>query len=442
MPRTALVLAGHGSHISPETAGIVWQQVDKLRALHAANEVTAAFWKEMPSFHQVLDTLTAEDITIVPLFTAQGYFTQTVIPAEMGLSAKLTERDGRTIRYAQTLSEHPYLSRVVRQRIEAAFAESGAAPEDTVIALIGHGTRRNPESRSATRAQAEQVSAMAAETLAVFLDDAPSIPDIYTLTSARTIIAVPFFLALGSHTTIDVPGELGLAPGATHAQINGRDVYYTLPVGLGDDLDQMILEIARDGEMPEPDESEASSQWDCFPTAGRDALIEAVRAAGWIEFGQLTLTLHEVRPTEIDVEREIIDISNPAALRDHVRRDPFRPLATSTDLPRDWVVRIDRRAQLHAVVETVYPGAVADWARRESLLLTPLDVLAARQTGNYRPLSELSTEHRTELVSSVCGRCVREPTWFNGVREPLPCAEACNFWMSRALETILKAETE
>ena len=88
MTGTALVLAGHGSHISPETAGIVWEQVDKLRALNVADEVTAAFWKETPSFHQVIDTLTADDMTIVPLFTAQGYFTQTVIPAEMGLTGR------------------------------------------------------------------------------------------------------------------------------------------------------------------------------------------------------------------------------------------------------------------------------------------------------------------------------------------------------------------
>lgn len=448
MPRTALILAGHGSHISPETAAIVWQQVDKLRQRHAADEITAAFWKEAPSFHQVIGTLTADDITIVPLFTAQGYFTQTVIPAEMLLSSALTEHDGRTIRYGKTLSEHPYLSRIVRQRITDAMREHGAEREKTAVVLIGHGTRRNPESRSATRAQAEQVQDMARETLAVFLDDTPAIPDIYTLTSAPTIIAVPFFLALGSHTTIDVPGELGLPPGATHAHINGRDVIYTPPVGIGDDLDEIVLEIARAAGMPEPDALQSASAWDCFPTAGRDALIEAVRANGWIEFGQLTLTLHEVRPTEIDIDREIIEISDPSALRDHVRRssaestNAFRPLATTTDLPRDWVVRVEKRAQLHAVVETVYPGLVAEWVQRETLDVTPLAALVARQTGNYRTLSELSPTQEAQVVASVCGRCVRQPTWHNGAREPLPCPEACNFWMSRALEAAHPAEQE
>ena len=105
---------------------------------------------------------------------------------------------------------------------------------------------------------------MAAESFAVFLDDAPSIPDIYRLTSRPVMIAVPFFLALGSHTTIDVPAELGLASGQTFGQVNGREVYYTLPVGVGADLDQAILELARDSGAPLREPS-AAGVWEGFP---------------------------------------------------------------------------------------------------------------------------------------------------------------------------------
>ncbi len=434
MPGTALILAGHGSHLSPETAGVVWEQVDKLRALGVADEVTAAFWKETPSFHNVIDTLAADDVTILPLFTAQGYFTQTVIPAEMGLTGRVTQRAGRTIRCAPTLSEHPSVGQIVRGRVQSALEQSGADPADVAVAVIGHGTRRSAESRRATQEQADAVRDLAAETLAVYLDDTPSIPDLFRLTDKPVIIAVPFFLALGSHTTIDVPAELGLAPGETHGQINGRSINYTLPVGVGGDLGAALLEIARDSGAPlyQP---HPTSSWNGFPSVGRDALIEAVRAAGWIEFGQLTLSLHEVRPTDLDFGGEIVELADPAALRDHIRRrDPFRPLATSTDLPRDWVIRVEKRAQIHAIVETVYPGAVADWARRETLAVTPLEALAARQTGMYRQLDQLSKERRAQVIAQVCGACVRAPTWFNGQREPLPCAEACNLWMTRALE--------
>ncbi len=433
MTRTALVLAGHGSHLSPETAAIVWQQVDQLRALNVADEFAAAFWKEQPAFHQVIDTLAADDMTVVPLFTAQGYFTQTVIPAEMGLTGALTRRDGRLIRYTPTLSQHPYLARVVRQRIIDAIEQNGIDPADVTIAVIGHGTKRHPDSRQATIAQAEQARDLAAESFAVFLDDSPAIADIYALATKPVIIAVPFFLALGSHTTVDVPAALGVPDGAATATINGRQVIYTPPVGVDADLSSAILEIIRDAGAPLREASTAP-EWAGFPSVGRDALIEVVRANGWIELGELTITLHEVRPTEIDFEREIVEFSDPAALRDHVRRQPFRPLPTSTDLPRDWVVRVNQRAQLHAVVETIYPGVVAEWARRASLTVTALDDVAARQTGIYRRAADLSPSQRAATVIQLCGRCVRQPTWFSGNPNPIPCAEACNLWLSRALE--------
>ena len=72
------------------------------------------------------------------------------------------------------------------------------------------------------------------------------------------------FLALGSHTTRDVPGELGLAPGETTGRINGRTVIYTLPVGVGGDLDQAVLELARNSGAPLREPSTAGV-WDGFP---------------------------------------------------------------------------------------------------------------------------------------------------------------------------------
>ncbi|RMG79916.1 MAG: cobalamin biosynthesis protein CbiX, partial [Chloroflexi bacterium] len=59
MSKVALILAGHGSHIRHQTAGIVWQYVDQLRRLGVAHEVTACFWKEQPAYYEVLDTVTA-----------------------------------------------------------------------------------------------------------------------------------------------------------------------------------------------------------------------------------------------------------------------------------------------------------------------------------------------------------------------------------------------
>lgn len=437
--KTALVLAGHGSHISSETAGLVWQHVDALRAMNIADEVTAAFWKEMPSFHTVFDSLDATDITVVPLFTAQGYFTQTVIPTEMGLSGAITERDGRTIRYARTLSEHPYLGKMVKQRIEDAIRLINTTPDQTAVALIGHSTKRNPESRKATEAQAEAVrqSGVAREVVALYLDDTPAIADVYEMTSAPNLIVVPYFLAKGSHTTIDVPRELGLNEGDLYqiVNLNERQVYYTQPVGVEDDLLQAIIELARETGAPLKPPS-AGSSWDCFPSASLN-IIPMVTGSKWHSVrGQLHITPEDVRHID-DIDKETEIITEPDVLRRKVRENPFRPLATSTDLPSGWRVPTNGDPQRTlAVIETVYPAAHLSRFSK----IGGLKELLTRQTGRYQKISQLDRHGQRAVVDQVCGKCVRRPEWFQyyGIANPdfLACPEPCDYWLSAALETL------
>ncbi len=425
---SALVLAGHGSHISPQTAGLVWHHVDAIRRRGLFDEVTAAFWKESPSFHTVFNGLSATDITVVPLFTSQGFFTQTVIPAEMGLTGPITTRDGRTIRYTKTLSEHPYVSGIVVRRIAEKVAEINAVVPQTAVVIIGHSTRRNPESRKATEAQADAVRSLNlfAEVIAVYLDDSPSIPDVYTLTNSPTIIAVPYFLALGSHTTIDVPGELGLPPGTDNAEINGRQVYYTEPVGTEDSLQDVVIELARDAGAPMNAAPLINRPiWAGFPQVG------GVPISG--VFGQIVIDGGKVYCNGDDSEKAIYN--DLGALREHLRGtgERFRSLATSNDLPGGWMVLLDPAASFahtRAIIETIYPGLLGDMQAEE---VTPLPEVIERQTGMFRDLGDLTPESVAQTVEAVCSHCLRCPTWYDGTREPLPCPEACNLWLSVAM---------
>ncbi len=432
MLTTALILAGHGSHISPHTAGLIWRHVDRLRAMGIADEVTAAFWKEMPSFHTVLNSVSAQDITIVPMFTARGYFTQTVIPAEMGLEGAVTQRDGRVIRYTRTLGEHPYLSTVVQLRVETAIQTFALPRDQTAVAIIGHSTRRNPESRQATETQAQNLRDLncVAQVQAVYLDDSPEIPEIYRLTDAKHLIAVPYFLAAGSHTTIDVPEALLLEAGETRGSINGREVYYTAPVGVDDDLLNLILTLARESGAPLNTPSQCDV-WSGFPQAGRDRLIATVQTAGSLKFGGLQLSMNDVHAWGDSNPHEAI--LSPSLLRTRVRENPFRSLATRDDLPQGWHVPIESPEQLHAVVETIYPGVLGDWAAGD---IGTFEANIARQTGMVRSLDSLSSEKQSALVGRVCASCVRFPSWYNPHHDPtaIPCPEPCNHWLSAALE--------
>jgi sirohydrochlorin cobaltochelatase len=374
--------------------------------------------------------------------------------------------------------------------VEHALRVLNAHSQDAAVAVIGHSTRRNPESRRATEAQAQALRAagVVAQVTAVYLDDSPEIAEAYSLTSAPNLIAVPYFLALGSHTTIDVPARLGLSQGQTRAQIDGRTVYYTAPVGTDDALLTAILELAKEanpdlmsplfsrspkeslacrggsetrpqgnipdscsakittasehkeraGLRPAPTQIQdnAESAWHCFPSAGREAFIETVVAAGEIRFGQLRVTPPVIHVWGDEHPDQIID--SPAELRAKVREQPFRPLATSTDLPGGWRIEIQSPDMMHAVVETIYPGLIADWSGRRhgTFAFNRLEETAARQMGMFRPLDQLNFDQRQRVVETVCARCVRHPTWFYGETplDALPCPEACSVWLSRALE--------
>lgn len=440
----ALVLAGHGSHISPHTAGLVWSHVDKLRALGVADEVTAAFWKEMPSFHQVLHTLRATDITIVPIFTAQGYFTRMVIPAEMGLTGAITQQGTKIIRYARTLSEHPSLTRVTQQRVEAGLKRAEVKGDQAAAVIVGHSTRRTPESRLAAEYQGQclRQAGLVREVVTVFLDDDPPIPEAFTLTTAPTLIVVPFFVAAGSHTTLDVPRRLGLTPNQSEAVVNGRRVLYMPPVGVEDSLTEIILELAREAGAPlHPPHS--GSCWEAFPAVGREVLMEVVGRTGTFILGQLQLSTQAVTPLESKAaapDRAPEQLESPEALRQRVRQpdDRFRPLSVSADLPLEWQVECLPPERLHAVVETVYPGVIAAWAMAQQGHFSPdsLESLSRRQTGIFRKLTALDQDQQAGLVTSTCGGCVLHPSWFDGVVGDVPCPEPCNLWMSRALTQI------
>ena len=424
MSGTALVLAGHGSHISPHTAGVVWSYVDRLRNWGVADEITACFWKEPPAFSQVLDTLLSRRVVVVPVFTARGYFTQDVLPAEMGLSGRVTERNGMTITLARPLGEHSSMTRIVRNTVRDTLGRYDLKPEETAVAIIGHGTKRNPNSREATRRQAQKLRRWNGvnQVVDVYLDDDPQIASIYETTTTLNIIAVPFFLAAGSHVSIDLPRELGIAADDRPASVCGRQVYYADPLGADESVCEAILELALEAGIRAGGDARAGS-WPAFPRSGRQTLENELETGKILRFGQVMASGERV--WHRDNDRNSIALSSAQALRRFVREAPFRPLPTSTDLPAGWHVEGLRSWEVHAVLETVYPGLLADWAaaRAGKLQIEPLEVTAARQLGMFRDVHRLDEASIDMTVEQVCGSCIRQPTWWkrqSGGRFALP----------------------
>lgn len=439
----AIVLAGHGSHISTDTGGRVWECVDQLRAWGVADEVTAAFWKEIPAFRHVLKTLVSEQVIVVPMFTAQGYFSKQIIPSEMGLTGQLTQQSGRIIYYTRPIGEHPAIAEIVQQRVTDGLRAAAVPPAKTTLALIGHGTRRDPTSRNMTRQQVAILQAHYpnAEVLEAYLDDDPSIPSLYTRAHTQTLIAVPFFLAMGSHVTQDVPSALGIEYGQFPAQVNGFQVFYTPPIGTTDRLAYLALELARETGLA-LFENPTSDPWANYPQRGRERLMAEVQAQGSLRFGAVTLEPLRVMAA---LPNTSLAISSPAQLRQLIRENPFRPLATSEDLPLGWQVDLETPQQTAAVLETIYPTLLADWATYldHPFATTSLASLGESQSGLFANIHQRSSAAQIEeTIQTVCGKCIRHPTWHTEDTPPeaLPCASACNWWLSQLQQTLELSE--
>ena len=193
---TALVLAGHGSHLNARSSEAVRAHARALSEDGHWDEVLVAFWKEEPSLSRALDGCTATDVTVVPVFMSEGYFTSEVIPAEMGLDGPVTRCEGRTIRCTRPVGVHPALAGIVVERA----LEAGAAAKDAVF-VLGHGNRRIAATASAVHEQAERVRATGrfAEVAAVFTDQDPNVAAIPDVAGARNAVVVPFFASEGWH---------------------------------------------------------------------------------------------------------------------------------------------------------------------------------------------------------------------------------------------------
>lgn len=224
----ALVLAGHGSHLNARSSEAVRAHARVLTEDGHWDEVLVAFWKEEPSLSRALDGCTATDVTVVPVFMSEGYFTSEVIPAEMGLDGPLTRREGRTIRCTRPVGVHPALAEVVVER-----ALEAGAPADGAVFVLGHGNRRIAATASAVHEQVERVRATGrfAEVAAVFTDQDPGIASVPDLAGERNAVVVPFFASEGWHV------DQVAANGA-------RAVRYTDPVGTHPGIAAVIRDLA------------------------------------------------------------------------------------------------------------------------------------------------------------------------------------------------------
>jgi sirohydrochlorin cobaltochelatase len=213
----ALVIAGHGSTINADSSRPTFDHAHRIRQRGLFAEVHECFWKEEPNFRQILRAVECDRIYIVPNFISEGYFTEQVIPRELGLEGRITVRGGQETYYCDPVGIHPAMVDVLLSRAQEVVARSGEPLLDprqsTCLFLVGHGTSLNDHSTRIIHQRAAEIqrSGMYAECHGALMEQSPFIAEWRALTGQPDVVVVPFFISDGLHSYEDIPVLLGIS---------------------------------------------------------------------------------------------------------------------------------------------------------------------------------------------------------------------------------------
>jgi len=266
----ALLLVGHGSTVNADSALPTRLHATEMRRQGRFAEVAIGFWKEHPTLAGALRQTLAPRVFVVPLFISEGYFTEQVIPRELGLRPpgsaevlRVHQRGDQLIHYCDPVGTHPLMTDLILDRAQAVVAEfpdeAGRVPEpaDTTLFIAGHGTGNNENSRKAIENQVELIRQRGryAAVYPLFMEEDPRIAECYSMGQTEDLVVVPFFISDGLHSYEDIPVMLGEPEALVQERFrlgaptwynptrkHGKRVWYTPGIGRDSRLIEVIFE--------------------------------------------------------------------------------------------------------------------------------------------------------------------------------------------------------
>ena len=266
-----LIVVGHGSTLNADSSRPTHLQAQTLKKCGLFGQVLTCFWKEQPVISAVLRSALGRRVFVVPLFISEGYFTEQVIPRELGLTfdsmspaLRVQSRGEKPIFYCGPVGTHSSMTSVILSRALEVVAKSpttppalAPAPADCSLFIAGHGTSLNDRSRQAIEAQVERIGArkIYRDVHGIFMEEEPKIAKAYALAKTDNLVIVPFFISDGLHSYEDIPVMLGASinevrsrmlagqstwPNPTRLQ--GKRVWYSRSIGDEPLLTSVILD--------------------------------------------------------------------------------------------------------------------------------------------------------------------------------------------------------
>jgi uroporphyrin-III C-methyltransferase len=246
----ALVIAAHGSRRDPAANALVRRLAEAVRARRLFDEVAVAFHQGEPRFDTVLDELSSDAVTVVPLLTSAGHYADVVLPQALARNRRFGEL---RLRQTPPMGTHSGIAPLVARRVTELLRNEGVDRHSASVAIVGHGTPRHRESRTSAIQLADTLRRrrVAGEVLAAFLDDDPPVTALLGTVSLPHLVVVPFLIG-GAHAGEDIPRLLGLhdwrlATGdwGLATRDSRRRVTVDQPIGTYPGLVEIIIDLAR-----------------------------------------------------------------------------------------------------------------------------------------------------------------------------------------------------
>lgn len=461
---TALVLLGHGSHLNADSSAPVYAHAAALRETGRFDQVLEAFWKEEPALRDALDLVDADEVLIVPVFLAEGYFTREVLPRELGIRGSVTRRGSQVVRYYPPVGTHPSMADMILKRAREISGLEREERLEAALVVIGHGTDRSATSGDTVYRLVEQLRERKeyGRVDCGFLDEEPEIGALLDGIQEKNILLIPFFVAEGWHTRETIPHDLALTGEVTRR--NGRTIWYAPPVGTLPEMARVVLQITEERRV-----ENSESDLDRPIAMARAAFFEWVGGAedGRRDFLQVTIRgdgegryslmhVDDAGASERDPGKSAPTPSATArAIALQIVRftadGRYRPLRTTPDLRAGWqLTGLDADA-LWEALSILYPATVLHSHQRLNGTLEVVDYRpwAARQTAMYAAVRELEYAEVAEVVSRICSPCLRHRLWQISEDGPLaaeptgnivPCREPCTVFATEARDAAANKE--
>ena len=262
MSSRSLILAAHGSVAAADSNQPLFDLTQAIARHGSFDVVTPAFLMGEPLMTNVLDGLPSGmkippgDVVIVPVMTSEGYYLKK-LPS---MFAQNQDADRYRLFMTRVIGVHDSIAQRIGDRIVGIIDEHQLSPDQTTVAIIGHGTRRNKNSGTSTLQLTQRLRELMSRDVSgrsfselkfetAFLDQDPEAELVAQSIQTPNTIIIPFLISRGPHTTDDVPNAFGLPAGAdlqfpfVQQQTNGVCVYDS-PLAMYQGIDELCIELA------------------------------------------------------------------------------------------------------------------------------------------------------------------------------------------------------